>query len=630
MNSSEIYKSYEYGGAACPQCGGDGGHGLLETNCIKCGHKFNPMTGQSLENGVERCACDPKTGLYNHGRFGCEGVLPKPLASRRVARRKINVPDQLPDDIRNMKSMRKSEIKLKVKAKVKIKIKMPDGAKAKIEKAMPMASGRLIIVRHGATALNANGDDTGTPDRIRGWSDPPLTAKGKADAQRSAKEIAAKFQVGKIYTSDLQRAAVTADFIGKAVGAKATKTQALRPWNLGHLTGKKTSDVEAEMREYIGKPDAIVPGGESLVDFERRLMPFFQKIAAQASKSDTSTVIVTHTRDVRAILGWIKAGETPANEVDRTYLMEKKDPVQPGGWLGLEFKRGKWVDTEGDDNVMSKGGDDVNSQQVFKSEDDRFDRCQCSHPRANHRHDEWGSYCVECAIDNGGRHGEGVGHMFATRPVRTDSGITGNIGSRRLNPVPVSRVAVAHPNPYEKQRHNDAFLDTMTEMRQRFHGTATDKTEKSQRIYDPRPRKSLPKMNLGGPDANGGSAGPRASVRTQGAKFDRMRDLGNKTDRGDLSYVAKIRKAYAIEKQGEVTTVRNPRRTMTQMNAANGAPITQFATAGTRVKPRTSNITWHGGRGIISTTGGPQPTRGNFTRRLTASTQKRVARIARP
>jgi hypothetical protein len=58
--------------------------------------------------------------------------------------------------------------------------------------------------------------------------------------------------------------------------------------------------------------------------------------------------------------------------------------------------------------------------------------------------------------------------------------------------------------------------------------------------YNPAPKKMLPKVTLGGPDANGGSAGPRATVRTQAAPFDRMRDMGRKNDPGDLSYTPKV------------------------------------------------------------------------------------------
>ena len=40
------------------------------------------------------------------------------------------------------------------------------------------------FVRHGQTYLNRY-------NRVQGWSDAPLTAKGKADAQQTGKELAA-------------------------------------------------------------------------------------------------------------------------------------------------------------------------------------------------------------------------------------------------------------------------------------------------------------------------------------------------------------------------------------------------------------------------------------------------------
>lgn len=198
----------------------------------------------------------------------------------------------------------------------------------------------------------------------------------------------------------------------------------------------------------------------------------------------------------------------------------------------------------------------MKSQVIFKGrpnpDDDEVGGC-CEHPKGAHN-----SYgCANCAAEspkrgrqdlyegviNPSRYGGKAGHDFEGHA------ISGNAGEAR-SPVGWSHPSAdpnRAPRAFTAQRHQILF-----DLHDKFHGTGKEKpfygpeaepTEKSQRVYDPRPRKLLPKMSLGGRDANGGSAGPRASVRTQAAKPDRMRDLGNKTDRGDLSYAPKVRKS---------------------------------------------------------------------------------------
>ena len=58
------------------------------------------------------------------------------------------------------------------------------------------------FVRHGQTYLNRY-------NRVQGWSDAPLTAKGKADAQQTGKELAA-IDFDYLFCSDLPRTVATA------------------------------------------------------------------------------------------------------------------------------------------------------------------------------------------------------------------------------------------------------------------------------------------------------------------------------------------------------------------------------------------------------------------------------------
>jgi probable phosphoglycerate mutase len=60
----------------------------------------------------------------------------------------------------------------------------------------------VYFVRHGQTYLNLY-------DRIQGWSDAPLTAKGRADAQRVADQLK-NVHFDAAYSSDLSRTVITA------------------------------------------------------------------------------------------------------------------------------------------------------------------------------------------------------------------------------------------------------------------------------------------------------------------------------------------------------------------------------------------------------------------------------------
>jgi 2,3-bisphosphoglycerate-dependent phosphoglycerate mutase len=68
--------------------------------------------------------------------------------------------------------------------------------------------GKLILVRHGHTALNVPGKD----ERLRGWLDLPLDNQGLQEAADLAKRLA-DYPVEVIYSSDLRRARQTAELL---------------------------------------------------------------------------------------------------------------------------------------------------------------------------------------------------------------------------------------------------------------------------------------------------------------------------------------------------------------------------------------------------------------------------------
>src|SRR5215467_7010404 len=149
----------------------------------------------------------------------------------------------------------------------------------------------FYLVRHGATKLNNQTDMS--QDRIRAWSDIPLSPEGREHAKEVAESLKGK-GIRVIISSDLGRAVETADIIGKAIGVKPVYTQKLRPWDLGELTGKTTEEAIPIIKQYIKDGDKPVPKGESFDSFKHRafagLADAFDMAAGQ------KLCVVTHHR----------------------------------------------------------------------------------------------------------------------------------------------------------------------------------------------------------------------------------------------------------------------------------------------------------------------------------------------
>jgi probable phosphoglycerate mutase len=150
---------------------------------------------------------------------------------------------------------------------------------------------RFCLVRHGETDWNA-------ARRLQGHTDIDLNARGLAQAKQMAhalKKINLQFDV--LYTSDLQRAANTAQAIEALFKTSAISNAALRERHLGALQGLTTD--EAPIRE----PDLWkshlsrnvtenLRDGESIQQFANRIRTALEKIRAQ--HSGKTILLVSH------------------------------------------------------------------------------------------------------------------------------------------------------------------------------------------------------------------------------------------------------------------------------------------------------------------------------------------------
>src|SRR5258708_27938489 len=173
----------------------------------------------------------------------------------------------------------------------------------KVDDQMKNGGVPIYVIRHGQTDMNQ--DDATSVDRIRGWANVPLNDKGRQDAVKTGQQLKSA-GIRSIITSDLGRAAETADIIGKILGVAPQLSHKLRPWNLGDLTGSDTKDAIPVIAQHVQNPEVPVPDGESFQVFHNRA---FQGIDEAVQNNPAPVAIVTHHRNERLLKAWEKTGQ---------------------------------------------------------------------------------------------------------------------------------------------------------------------------------------------------------------------------------------------------------------------------------------------------------------------------------
>lgn len=146
---------------------------------------------------------------------------------------------------------------------------------------------RLLLVRHGETALNAA--------RILQPADTPLSARGLEQARALSRRLAVE-PLAAIWSSDLPRAWQTAEAVAAGRGIAAEPL--LQERNFGDLRGRAYDSLGFDP---IARSEAP-PGGESLAEFERRIDLAFDLALAALAGLPGSLVLVTHGLVIRSLL----------------------------------------------------------------------------------------------------------------------------------------------------------------------------------------------------------------------------------------------------------------------------------------------------------------------------------------
>jgi len=156
---------------------------------------------------------------------------------------------------------------------------------------------KLICVRHGQTDWNAE-------NRIQGHLDPELNELGIRQAKAVAGALADE-HVDAIYSSDLQRAHVTAGIIAERHGLPVVLEPLLREVCLGEWQGMTIPEIEEGYRqEYAAyRRDSVAnrpPGAERVEDVIERARLFIEMVLAE--RPEGNMIVVAHGGIIRGAL----------------------------------------------------------------------------------------------------------------------------------------------------------------------------------------------------------------------------------------------------------------------------------------------------------------------------------------
>lgn len=192
-----------------------------------------------------------------------------------------------------------------------------------------MSTIEIVMIRHAQSTWNAEG-------KFTGWSDPPLTALGIAEADKAGRALRQRgYQFDRVFTSRLQRADVTARIILGCLDQSTSIIEAdwrLNERHYGALQGCSKQQMikeagEAQVHRWRRgyrdsapaldehdprhpkfdpkyadlRPDQI-PSVESLADTRVRAMEFWQEKVMPAIRQNERVMISAHGNTLRAVI----------------------------------------------------------------------------------------------------------------------------------------------------------------------------------------------------------------------------------------------------------------------------------------------------------------------------------------
>lgn len=155
----------------------------------------------------------------------------------------------------------------------------------------------VLLARHGET------DDNREPLRFQGWRDTPLNDTGRRQAAALAERLS-DAGIASLWSSDLSRAAETAEIVGARLGLRATLDPRLREANRGRWEGRLFRNVAQDEPELFAAwmkagEHWRFPDGESLSEQQQRVRECVDEIRASG---EPPALAVCHGGSIRVML----------------------------------------------------------------------------------------------------------------------------------------------------------------------------------------------------------------------------------------------------------------------------------------------------------------------------------------
>ncbi|MGA1346486.1 MAG: histidine phosphatase family protein [Ilumatobacteraceae bacterium] len=158
---------------------------------------------------------------------------------------------------------------------------------------------RIILVRHGRTALNAAG-------LLQGRVDEPVDPVGEAQAAAVASRLSAEVDPVAVVTSPLMRARRTGEILCATAGWAGVPVTVDERWielDYGIYDRRPTAEVPSEVwHGWRSDPTFSPEGGESFGDLDRRVRAACDELAARPDGGDV--VVVSHVSPIKAAVAW--------------------------------------------------------------------------------------------------------------------------------------------------------------------------------------------------------------------------------------------------------------------------------------------------------------------------------------
>ena len=189
-----------------------------------------------------------------------------------------------------------------------------------------------MLARHGKDDESVRG----------GWSQHSLSEEGMKQARELAGRLLTQknsYSLSRIYSSDLVRAAQTAQIVGDRLGLAVTLLPDFREVNNGLLAGMKNDLAEDRFPGLYWNQlawEQTYPEGESPKAFYERIADAWVRFSRELVSGKENVLLVTHGGVIQVILSLI-------NNVPYT----NKAPVRKipyAGSVALIFEDGKWME----------------------------------------------------------------------------------------------------------------------------------------------------------------------------------------------------------------------------------------------------------------------------------------------